>query len=40
MEAMACGTPVVATNWSGPAAFVTEQNGYPLRIEKQLVDAP
>ncbi len=40
MEAMACGTPVVATAWSGPAAFVSEENGYPLRILDQLVDTP
>lgn len=40
MEAMACGTPVVATNWSGPTAFISEQNGFPLSIEARLVDAP
>jgi len=38
MEAMAMGLPVVATNWSGPTAFVTDVNGYLLRI-KGLVDA-
>lgn len=40
MEAMSCGTPVIATNWSGPTAFVNENNGYLLRIEDELVDAP
>ena len=38
MEAMAMGLPVIATNWSGPTAFVTEENGYLLKI-KGLVDA-
>ena len=38
MEAMAMGLPVIATNWSGPTAFVTEDNGYLLKI-KGLVDA-
>lgn len=30
-EAMACGLPVIATDWSGPAAFMTETNAFPLR---------
>ena len=38
MEAMAMGLPVVATNWSGPTAFVTEDNGYLLPITG-LVDS-
>ena len=38
MEAMAMGLPVIASNWSGPTAFVTEDNGYLLKI-KGLVDA-
>ena len=38
MEAMSMGLPVVATNWSGPTAFVTEENGYLLPIQG-LVDA-
>jgi glycosyltransferase involved in cell wall biosynthesis len=32
LEAMACGTPAIATNWSGPTAFLSAQNGYPLPI--------
>jgi glycosyltransferase involved in cell wall biosynthesis len=38
VEAMSCGRPVVATNWSGPTAYLTATNGYPLSIEKELVD--
>ncbi|HWQ12987.1 MAG TPA: glycosyltransferase [Roseiflexaceae bacterium] len=32
LEAMACGVPAIATAWSGPTAFLTEQNGYPLPV--------
>ena len=32
-EAMSMGLPVIATNWSGTTAFLTEANGYPLRYE-------
>jgi glycosyltransferase involved in cell wall biosynthesis len=32
LEAMACGTPAIATHWSGPTAFLHEQNGYPLPV--------
>lgn len=39
LEAMACGVPAIATNWSGMTAFLTEANGYPLPI-KGLVPAP
>ena len=24
------GLPVIATNWSGPTAYMTEENSYPL----------
>jgi glycosyltransferase involved in cell wall biosynthesis len=27
---MAMGLPIVATNWSGPTAFLTPHNGFPL----------
>lgn len=30
VEAMAMGLPVIATNWSGPTAFLTQENGYLL----------
>eukprot|EP00232_Nephroselmis_pyriformis_P011183 CAMPEP_0182875768 /NCGR_PEP_ID=MMETSP0034_2-20130328/13741_1 /TAXON_ID=156128 /ORGANISM="Nephroselmis pyriformis, Strain CCMP717" /LENGTH=292 /DNA_ID=CAMNT_0025008523 /DNA_START=148 /DNA_END=1023 /DNA_ORIENTATION=- len=33
VEAMSMGVPVIATNWSGPTAYLTEENGYPLRVE-------
>ncbi|GMI34149.1 hypothetical protein TeGR_g9163 [Tetraparma gracilis] len=36
MEAMACGVPVVATNWSGPTEFVTEQNGWLIEVEEMV----
>jgi glycosyltransferase involved in cell wall biosynthesis len=36
---MSCGTPVVATNWSGPTEFINEKNGYLISIEKDLVEA-
>jgi glycosyltransferase involved in cell wall biosynthesis len=39
MEAMSCGTPVIATNWSGPTAFMNDRNGYLLEIEPNLIPA-
>lgn len=33
VEAMASGTPVIATNWSGPTAFMNSDNGGPLAYE-------
>lgn len=38
LEAMACGLPVIATNWSAQTDFYNEENGYPIEVE-QLVDA-
>jgi glycosyltransferase involved in cell wall biosynthesis len=32
LEAMACGVPAIATDWSGPTAFLTAANGYPLPL--------
>jgi len=30
VEAMSCGIPVIATFWSGPTEYLTNENGYPL----------
>jgi glycosyltransferase involved in cell wall biosynthesis len=30
LEAMACGTPVIATNWSAPTTFLREEQSYLL----------
>jgi glycosyltransferase involved in cell wall biosynthesis len=38
VEAMSCGTPIIASNWSGPTDFMNRENGYPLRI-KGLIEA-
>jgi len=32
LEAMACGLPAIATDWSGATAFLRPDNGYPLPI--------
>jgi glycosyltransferase involved in cell wall biosynthesis len=37
VEAMAMALPVIATNWSGPAAYLDESVGYPLEFEVQPV---
>jgi GT2 family glycosyltransferase len=34
LEAMACGLPVIATDWSGHTDFFDEQVGYPIHVEK------
>jgi GT2 family glycosyltransferase len=34
LEAMACGLPVIVTNWSAHTSFLTEDNSYPLAVEK------
>lgn len=36
VEAMSMGLPVIATNWSGPTAFLSSSTGYPL--DYKLVD--
>lgn len=38
LEAMACGLPVIATNWSSQVDFMNENNSYPLNVKK-LIDA-
>ena len=30
--------PLIATFWSGPTEFMTEENSYPLHIEDELVE--
>jgi glycosyltransferase involved in cell wall biosynthesis len=34
LEAMACGLPVIATRWSAMVDFVTDDNAFPLDVEK------
>lgn len=34
LEAMACGLPVIVTNWSAHTDFVTEEVAYPLQVSK------
>lgn len=34
IEAMACGLPTIATNWSAQTEFMNEENAYPLRVKK------
>ena len=36
LEAMACGLPVIATNWSSQTDFFNEKNGYPVDVEKLI----
>ena len=40
VEAMAMGLALVATNWSGPTEFMTEDNSYPVAVEPDLVPLP
>uniref|UniRef100_A0A7S1NGS4 Glycosyl transferase family 1 domain-containing protein n=1 Tax=Eutreptiella gymnastica TaxID=73025 RepID=A0A7S1NGS4_9EUGL len=42
VEAMAMELPLIATNWSGPTAYMTEHNSYPLRIDhlETIKDGP
>ncbi|XP_043690621.1 uncharacterized protein LOC122641450 [Telopea speciosissima] len=34
VEAMAMSLPVIATNWSGPTEYLTEENSYPLPVDE------
>lgn len=36
LEAMACGLPVIATDWSGPADFLHAGVGYPLEVKAMV----
>lgn len=33
LEAMACNLPVIVTDWSAPADYLTAKNAYPVRIK-------
>jgi glycosyltransferase involved in cell wall biosynthesis len=37
LEAMACGVPVSAIEYSGGAEFISEDNGYPIKTTGKLV---
>jgi glycosyltransferase involved in cell wall biosynthesis len=34
VEAMSMSLPVIATNWSGPTEYLTEENSYPLLVDR------
>lgn len=36
LEAMACGLPAIATDWSAPTDFVTEDVAYPLQVARLI----
>jgi len=36
LEAMACGLPAIATNWSAPTEFMNDGNAYPLRVRRLI----
>ncbi|MBR6463260.1 glycosyltransferase, partial [bacterium] len=36
LEAMACGLPVIATNWSAQTTFMNSYNAYPLQVKKLI----
>ena len=40
VEAMSCSKPILATNWSGPTAYLSQSNGYPLPVAAELVPVP
>ncbi|KAI9156168.1 hypothetical protein LWI28_001643 [Acer negundo] len=42
VEAMAMSLPVIATNWSGPTEYLTEENSYPLQVDRmsQVMEGP
>lgn len=36
LESMACGVPAIVTAYSAPTDYVTEENGYPLDVERMV----
>lgn len=42
VEAMAMSLPVIATNWSGPTEYMTEENSYPLLVDRmsEVMEGP
>ncbi|KAI6676650.1 hypothetical protein NL676_037446 [Syzygium grande] len=42
VEAMAMSLPVIATNWSGPTEYLTDDNSYPLPVERmsEVLEGP
>ncbi|KAG6630771.1 uncharacterized protein LOC122291581 [Carya illinoinensis] len=42
VEAMAMSLPVIATNWSGPTEYLSEENSYPLSVDRmsQVMEGP
>jgi len=36
LEAMACGLPVIATNWSSQVDFMNKSNSFPLEVESLI----
>jgi glycosyltransferase involved in cell wall biosynthesis len=42
VEAMAMELPVIVTNWSGPTEYLTEENGYPLDVDRmsEVIEGP
>lgn len=40
VEAMSSGLPILVTNHSGPASFMTQQTALPIRVERHACTAP
>jgi glycosyltransferase involved in cell wall biosynthesis len=42
VEAMSMSLPVIATNWSGPTEYLTEENSYPLLVDRmsEVMEGP
>ncbi|OMP06887.1 Glycosyl transferase, family 1 [Corchorus olitorius] len=42
VEAMAMSLPVITTNWSGPTEYLTDENSFPLPVDRmsQVMEGP